>query len=63
MFNKRSPPLLDEWLIKERNNLEKQLAKSENLTTSETIKQKLKDIAAKLNLLRWSMSNELKPPD
>ncbi|MGB6080983.1 MAG: hypothetical protein WBF99_16140 [Xanthobacteraceae bacterium] len=63
MFSKRPPPFSDERLIKQRDNLEKQLARSGNLTASETIRQKLDDITVKLDLLRWSMSKELKPPE
>jgi len=62
MFRKRSPRPFDEWLIKERDALEKRLARSENLAASEKIKRKLDNIAIRLNLLRWLMSKELNPP-
>jgi hypothetical protein len=63
MFSKRPPPFSDEWLIKQLDDLEKRLARSGNLTASETIRQKLDDIAVKLDLLRRSISKELKPPE
>jgi hypothetical protein len=62
MFSKRPSPFSDEWLIKQRDDLEKRLARSEDLTASETIRQKLDDIALTCSdgqyPRNWSHRNE-----